>query len=110
MDQGAAEVNLEFTDKADADLGEIWVYNADRYSVEHADKYRAFLLVELETLREQPEWGKTVENFPNLRCLVMRWRAGGYGHAAYYEIHSDAVRIVRILHTAMDAPGHIDAQ
>jgi len=68
MDTGALLVKIALSDKADADLVEIWVYNAERYSVEHADKYKSFLLQELDLLTQYPDWGKAVEGFPQINA------------------------------------------
>jgi len=100
-------MKLEFTDKAAVDFAEIWVHNAERYNVEHADKYRDFLLAEMDQLTEHPELGRVPDKFPALRYLVMKRRASGHGHVAYYEVFDDTIRIVRILHTAMYAPDHL---
>lgn len=109
MDRGSSRVKLELSDKAYADLLEIWVYNAEYYTIEHADKYWAFVFTELERVVDHPLLvGRPVENFPHLRCVIIKRRAGGHGHAAYYEIHPDAIRVVRILHTSMYAPDHLD--
>lgn len=101
-------MKLEFTEKADADLAEIWAGNAERYGLEHADKYRSFLIQEIQHLTQNPQWGKLVEDFPRLRCLVIKRRASGHGHRAYYESFDDTIRVVRVLHTAMNAPDHIE--
>jgi plasmid stabilization system protein ParE len=100
-------LNLELTRAADADLTEIWIDNVDRYSIEHADKYHAFLLERMDRLTEYPALGRPAANFPNLRYLVIKRRASGHGHAAYYEVHPDVIRVVRVLHTAMNPPDHI---
>ena len=107
MDTGALLVKIELSGKADADLVEIWVYNAERYSIEHADKYKSFLLQELALLTQYPGWGKAVAGFPQISCWVMKRRASGHGHAAYYEAHPDVIYVVRILHTSMYAPDYL---
>jgi plasmid stabilization system protein ParE len=98
---------VEFTRRADIDLTEIWISNAEIYGVEHADKYREFLLNKLAQLGEYPEWGYHVEGFPQLRCFIMRRRPSGHGHAAYYDLRGNTIRIVRALHTAMNAVAHL---
>jgi len=100
-------VKLEFTSKAEIDLLEIWVYNADRYGIDHAEMYRTFLLTEMFALTKRPLAGKTVDDFPHLRYLIMRRRAGSHGHVAYYEVDEDVVRIMRVLHTSMDVSGRL---
>lgn len=100
-------MKLELTDKADLDLSEIWLYNAERYSVEHADKYQTFLIDEMKILKDRPEWGRPVHEYPNLRYLIIKWRSRGHGHAVYYEIRTDTVRVIRILHTAIHPPNYL---
>ncbi|MDR3571901.1 MAG: type II toxin-antitoxin system RelE/ParE family toxin [Candidatus Pacebacteria bacterium] len=51
--------------------------------------------------------GKDVPDFPGLKYLVIKWCPRGYGHAVYYEIHESAIRIIRVLHTAMNASDHL---
>jgi len=100
-------VNLELTHKAEFDLDEIWRYTADEHGLDQAELYLAFLLLEMNQLISEPTKGKVVPEFPQLRCLQMKWRPKGHGHLAFYETLNDAIRVVRVLHTAMDLPEHL---
>jgi plasmid stabilization system protein ParE len=100
-------VILKVTNRADVDLSEIWIYNADRYGIDHADKYHDFLLRELGSLLDHPTWGKEVEGVIGLLYTVMKMRSGGHGHTAYYQVDGQEVRIVRILHTSMRSIDHL---
>jgi len=100
-------MTVRLTHLADLDLNEIWIYNAKRYGVEHADKYQEFLTDEIEKLAAYPERGKVVTSHPYLRSILIQWRAGGHAHTAYYETSTDAIHIVRVLHTAMNAQDHL---
>ena len=50
-------MNTEFTDAADLDFDQIWLYNAERYDLDHADKYQEFLLRKVEALAVAPTLG-----------------------------------------------------
>ena len=94
--------------RADADLWEVWKWNAERYGVDHAEGYEAFLKEGLNGLAVNYDAGKLVEGFPELKSLTMR-RGRGDGHIAIYEVDVDAgtVNVLHIYHTKMDVRGRL---
>ncbi len=100
-------MNLRFSQAAKADMAEIWVYNADTYGITHANEYEAYLYSRIHTLQINPNSGRPALDRPGYRYLIMKKRARGHGHAAYYRVDGDTIWIVRILHTAMHAPDHL---
>jgi len=107
VDKGAAKVKIELARKADIDMTEIWIDNAERYSVDHADKYSHFLVESLQELAKNLALSGPVDEFPSLRSFTMKRRARGHGHIAFFEIHDDTIMVVRVLHTAMDFVSHL---
>lgn len=86
-----------------AALDAIWGWNARKYSVEHAERYIAFLSGATQRLSTGHGSGRPVPNRPNLRYVVFRpRRRKGHGHIAVYEVVEDAVYVLDYFHTAQD--------
>src|SRR5215212_7806555 len=81
-------------------LDSIWVWNAEHYSLDHAERYVAFLLSETEKLAVEYLSGRAVPTRPNLRYTVIRRRRKGHGHLAVYEVMGDLVHVLDYFHTA----------
>jgi toxin ParE1/3/4 len=86
------------TDKAEADLAEIWAYVAVETSEAVATRLVDKLYGACEPLRQFPGSGPAREQFAaGLRV----WFSGNY---AIYYLHDDnAVTIIRVLHGSRDA-------
>ncbi|MGB3580283.1 MAG: type II toxin-antitoxin system RelE/ParE family toxin [Roseiarcus sp.] len=85
------------TDKAEADLAEIWAYVAVEVSEAAATRLVDKLYAACEPLRQFPRLGPAREQFAaGLRVCF----SGNY--ALYYLHDDDAVTIVRVLHGSRD--------
>uniref|UniRef100_UPI00386DDBE0 type II toxin-antitoxin system RelE/ParE family toxin n=1 Tax=Sphingomonas sp. BE123 TaxID=2817842 RepID=UPI00386DDBE0 len=93
---------LKFAKRAEVDLQQIWRYSAIEWGVEQADTYIAEMRERCLRLCEHPALGP--ERFYGRRAL-RRWPAGS--HILYYRIEARRIRVVRILHAAMDPRRHM---
>ena len=86
---------------AEADLEDIWDYTAETWSAEQAEIYTNDIINVFEELAEGQKKGRAVEIREGyLKALVGR-------HAIYFQVRSDAIAIIRILHQSMDVERHL---
>ncbi|OYX50730.1 MAG: hypothetical protein B7Y97_07155 [Sphingomonas sp. 32-66-10] len=95
-------LELKFAKRAEDDLQQIWRYSAIEWGVEQADAYITGMRARCMLLCDNPALGP--ERFYGRRAL-RRWPAGS--HILYYRIEGRRVRVVRILHSAMDPRRHL---
>ena len=84
------------------DLDDIWRWNAEHYSVPHADAYLRYLKESIADLANSYARGKTVSTRPDLHYFVIRRRTSGHGHIAVYNFDHKEVHILHVFHTAQD--------
>jgi toxin ParE1/3/4 len=88
----------KLTNKAVADLTQIWNYTFDKWSEIQADKYYQMLLDNCTEVAFYPEIGK---NYFIVTDNLLGYRAGR--HIIFYRrIAEDEIEIIRILHEQMD--------
>jgi len=84
------------------ELDDIWRWNADHYSVSHADDYLAYLNQSIGDLAENYVRGKAVSTRRDLHYVLIRHRSRRHGHVAVYNFDDREVHILHIFHTAQD--------
>jgi len=90
------------SNKADADLDDIYVYSYRTFGEAKADAYLQSLSDCLRSLADNPGLGRQVAEIePGL------FRHRHARHTVYYLTEDAGIFIVRVLHEAMDAPRHI---
>ena len=86
---------------AEADLEDIWSYTAETWSAEQAEIYTNDIINVFEELAAGQKNGRPVEVREGyLKALVGR-------HAIYFQVRSDVIAIIRILHQRMDVERHL---
>jgi len=89
--------------KAIADLEEIWLYTADKWSVNQADRYYKLIFDEISFICKNPRTGRQMEQVrKGYRAVKVK------SHIIFYSIAVDTVQIVRILHERMDVENRLD--
>ncbi len=84
------------------ELDQVWRWNAEHYSVPHADAYLRFLQESIAGLASSYARGKAVSTRPDLHYFVIRRTKRGHGHVAVYNFNDAEVHILHVFHTAQD--------
>jgi toxin ParE1/3/4 len=97
-------VRYTLTRKALADINEIWVYTAENWSIEQADRYYNLIIDEIEYIAGNFEMAR---NFSNVR---KGYRASKVkSHLVFFrELAGGGVEVVRVLHERMDIEARLD--
>lgn len=99
-----------YSPAADLDLADIHTHTAKVWGWTQANRYLTFLLDAAQAVADGQELGKPVPHRPGNFYTIATWPNAKAGHRIVYEIISDGIFVVRVLHTAMDLPRHIDLQ
>ena len=92
------------TNKAVADLSEIWNYTVITWSENQADKYYFMLVDACQELADGKIAGK---NYPEINPEILGFRTGQ--HILFYrKISESEIEITRILHFQMDLKNRIN--
>jgi len=98
-------VSYRLSDRAEADLAEIWDYSAERWNVDQADRYMDALVSRFAWLSEngalwkpRPDLAEGLYSYPQ-QSHVIYFRAGS-------DV-SDLIEIVRVLHARMEPGKHV---
>jgi len=102
MAERSRKLSVSLAPAAQATLHEIWKWNAERYGVEHADHYLAFLRLTAYRLADEDFAGKPVPTRANLHYLIIKRRRRGHGHVAIYRFTADVIEVLDFFHTAQD--------
>ena len=87
-----------FSEKAVADLNDIWIYTAENWSIEQANRYYNLIVDEIENIIENFE---TAKDFGTIRKNYKYSKVKS--HLVFCKIDNDKkIEIVRILHERMD--------
>ncbi|MBX3119789.1 MAG: type II toxin-antitoxin system RelE/ParE family toxin [Fimbriimonadaceae bacterium] len=109
MDEVQPERLVLLTEAAMLDLASIDNATASNWGDEQANRYTAFLQETLQSLATNPSIGRTIQQYPELMMYLakIRNRRSAHGHRIVYRQISGGIRIIRILHTAMQWEDHI---
>lgn len=99
---------ISFSSLAQSDLWDIWVWNAENYGSDHADRYLRFLLNQVRMLSRTPLMGQVIRERGRGSSPVIRKKGKGYGHLAFYRVGGENFEVIRVLHTARDWPDMIE--
>lgn len=94
------------------ELWDIWQYNAQRYSFDHAQDYEAFLKAGIDALATTYNEGRDVEAFPELKSVTLKRSRKGDGHIVIYEIDEaeQTINVHHVFHTKMDVTGRLESE
>ena len=95
-------VAYRLSSKAAADIEDIYEFTVVRFGLTQARDYIHALEARFENLAQNPRFGRSAEELaPGLRRSEIK------AHVIFYVTDQRGVRIVRVLHAQMDAPGHL---
>lgn len=96
---------LVVSERAEADLREIWLYSFQTWDEAQADRYLDQLDAGLRQCRAEPESGKPRDEVrPGYWSLLIR------RHVAFYTFTADEVLLQRVLHGSMEPDLHLDEE
>lgn len=83
--------------KAVADLEEIWLYTAEKWSIIQANRYYTLIMDEIEFICRSSSSGKSMQHIRK-GYLASKVKS----HLIFYRVNNNSVEIIRILHERMD--------
>ncbi|MBS1938974.1 MAG: type II toxin-antitoxin system RelE/ParE family toxin [Bacteroidetes bacterium] len=97
-------MRLKVSQAVAEDLENIWLYTAEHWSVEQADRYLGQLADVFEVIQNDPTTGKDCSE---LRKGYRRTKAGS--HLIFFRLsdEADAMEIIRVLHERMGLEGRL---
>jgi len=95
-------VRVEFTEDAERDLIDIFLYGIERFGMAKAENYVETLNGKIETAAANPSFGA---DYSFVRKGLHRYEC--VSHAIYYRQVAEGIRVLRILHGRMDPGRHI---
>lgn len=86
------------SEKALDDINKIWIYTAENWSIEQADRYYNLIFDEIEYIVDNFEMTRDFENIrKNYRCSKVK------SHLVFFrKAKENEIEIIRILHERMD--------
>jgi toxin ParE1/3/4 len=97
-----SESRFELSEAAERDLTEIYIYTHRNFGAEQAEAYLLSLDDCFHQLAQFRDIGRSIEH---LRSGYFRFEHAS--HTVFYVKIADGVRIVRVLHQAMDPERHV---
>jgi toxin ParE1/3/4 len=98
-------VSYRLSDRAEADLGEIWDYSAEKWGVDQADRY-------IDALMSRFRWlsGNAALWQPRSDLTEGLYSYPQQSHLIYFRIcrdEEDVIEIARVLHGRMEPTRHV---
>ena len=87
---------------AQADLGDIWDYSAERFGLDRAEKYLREIQSAIELMASSPQRHRACDD---IRQGYYKYLTGS--HLLFFRRIDNGIDIVRILHARMDFGQHL---
>ena len=112
MAEEESQLAVRISQRALADLWDIWCYNAELYGIEHADNYSTFLNKSIQELGENQRQSREVRGFSPCRYVTAKLSRRGHGHYVIFSIDKTElqVNVLRICHTRMDVAARLKGE
>ena len=91
---------IAFSPAAEADIGEIWDYTADRWGPDQADSYTDAIRDACHALSRGEKQGR-----PSVLSGFQKYLCGS--HVVYFLDYANHLDVIRILHQRQDAERHL---
>ena len=97
------ETGFVISKKAISDLEEIWLFTAEKWSVQQADRYYSLIFDEINYICKYNMSGKSMEH------VRKGYRASKVkSHYIFYRAINNEIEIIRILHERMDIENRLN--
>lgn len=91
---------IAFSPAAEADIGEIWDYSADRWGPDQADSYTDTIRDACYALARGAKQGR-----PSVLPNLQKYLCGS--HVVYFLDFPDHLNVIRVLHQRQDVERHL---
>jgi plasmid stabilization system protein ParE len=109
MARKSLKLQVRYHDRAVRTLQQLWKWNAERYSSDHADQYVGFLKSKADLLGSNYPSGRCVPTRPEFQFDTFRLRTGSHGHVVIYRVHQDFVQVMDFFHRAQDWTKYVES-
>ena len=96
-------IGFDLSSLARLDLRQIWVFSAEKWGRPKADQYLGEIRAAIQAVARDHGLGLPMDH---LDAAYRKVVVGS--HAIFYRVVDGKVLIVRVLHQAMDASGHLN--
>jgi toxin ParE1/3/4 len=96
-------ISFKISKEALTDLESLWLYTAENWSVQQADRYYNLILDEIDFIAQNPKAGK---EYSHVRKGYYRSKVKS--HFIFYRLKEDELQIIRILHQQMDIDARLN--
>lgn len=93
---------IHFSEAAKSDLVDIWVATERQWGEAQADRYLDDIDRALKELIANPQMGVDCSDLLQGARKLITGR-----HLVFYEVDSDKIFVIRVLHQSMDVPRHL---
>jgi len=83
-------------------------YTSHAWGWPQAENYSDMLDAAIEKAAAEPNAGKRIAGFPLYRAQFVKWSKAKNGHYIIYRPTENGIYVLRILHSAMDIPKHLE--
>lgn len=94
--------------RASEDLDEIYLHTTLHWGIIQAERYTAFLHERMLEVANSSLLDRPLADRPGLFVCFVRWKRSRYCHNIIYQRNEQGISVLRILHSAMDLPAHVD--
>jgi toxin ParE1/3/4 len=96
--------NYIINEKALDDINKIWIYTAENWSVEQADRYYNLIFDEIEYIVDHFEMARDFGNIrKNYRCSKVK------SHLVFFKKTAEKeIEVIRVLHERMDIENQLN--
>jgi toxin ParE1/3/4 len=97
-----------YSPQAADDLAINHTYTAQKWGYEQAERYTEFLKVAALRAARNPQQGRPLEERPGFFSIFVKWPKAKHGHYVIYKPLETGAYVVRILHSTMNFPEHLE--
>lgn len=101
---------VELSPEADDDRLLAYLNTQQRWGESQAEKYDALIQEVMQALADNPASAPFVPrpDANGIRSYTARWKGSHHGHRIFFQETNEGIWVIRIFHTAMDWPKHLD--
>lgn len=105
-------MQIRISTNAELDLAQIRDTTDKTHGAKQANAYIEFLSNGIDELATEYASGRTVEDYPELQRISLKWKRSKYSHIVVYEVDEEAetIDIHHVYHSSMDIASRLDKE